>query len=148
MRARESVSARLDGELSELEAAGLDNHLRACAECSGFARELLALSAKLRAAPLEQPTIGVFAPAGRRPLFRLQTAAAAAAIVAVAAGSSFAVGRVVGVHGAPNGPSAATTSSTPDALSLRADVVSQHMLAMLRRPEPDGEVRIGRIIVL
>jgi predicted anti-sigma-YlaC factor YlaD len=147
MRARESVSARLDGELSELEAAGLDNHLRACAECSAFARELHALSAELCAAPLEQPKITVFAPARRRPLVRLQTAVAAAAIVAVAAGSSFAVGRVVGVHG---GPTATTVIGTAgaDFLSLQADSNAQHILAMRRRVEPSDSLRSGRVIAV
>jgi anti-sigma factor RsiW len=145
MRARESVSARLDGELSELEAAGLDDHLRGCVDCSAFARELHALGAELRAAPLERPEIEVFVPDRRRPLVRLQTAAAAAAIVAVAAGSSFAVGRVLGVHGAPHGPVAATTV-TADLLSLRADSVQQHILAMLPRLAPVST--LGRVIAL
>jgi len=132
MRARESVSARLDGELSELEAAGLDKHLHACAECSAFARELHALSAELCAAPLEQPKITVFAPARRRPLVRLQTAVAAAAIVAVAAGSSFTV----------------TGTAGADFLSLQADSNEQHILAMRRRLEPSDSLRSGRVIAV
>jgi anti-sigma factor RsiW len=143
-RARESVSCRLDGELSELEATRLDDHLRDCAECSAYARELHALSAELRAAPLEQPKITVFMPTRRRPRVRLQTAAAAAAIVAVVSGSSFAVGRALGPQAGP----AATASSSSDMLGLRADVLNQHMLAMVRRLEPGGELRFGRVIVL
>ncbi len=144
MRARESVSARLDGELSELEAAGLDDHLRGCVDCSAFARELHALGAQLRAAPLERPEIEVFVPARRRPLVRLQTAAAAAAIVAVAAGSSFAVGRVVGVHGASRGSAVGTVPA--DFLSLQADSTEQHILAMLPRLAPVST--LGRVIAL
>lgn len=140
-RARASVSARLDGELSELEAAGLDDHLRACAECSAFARELHALGSALRSASLEQPRIEVFATARRRPLVRLQTAAAAAAIVAVAAGSSYAVGRLTGVHGASPREAAPT-----DYLSLRADSVQQHLLAMLPRFAPTST--LDRVIAL
>jgi len=140
-RARESLSARLDGELSELEAAGLDDHLRACAECSAFARELHALGTALRAAPLEQPRIQVFASARRRPLVRLQTAAAAAAIVAVAAGSSFAVGRAIGVHGASH-----RRAATTEDLSLRADSVQQHILALLPRFAPTST--LDRVIAL
>jgi predicted anti-sigma-YlaC factor YlaD len=143
-RARESVSVRLDGELSELDGARLDDHLRECANCSAYARESHALTAQLRAASLEQPTVTVFVPARRRPLLRLQTAAAAAAIVAIAAGSSFAVGRAL----APQGRPAITTSSTSDVLGLRADVVNQHMLAMLRHLEPAPEARVGRVILL
>lgn len=147
MRARESVSARLDGELSELEAAGLDDHLRACAECSADARELHALSVELRAASLEQPQIEVFVPARRRPLVRLRTAAAAAAIVAVAAGSAFAVGGVVGVHG---GPAAITLTGAAgsDFLSIQADSNEQHILAMVRHLAPSEPLRVGGVIAV
>ncbi|HWX09627.1 MAG TPA: zf-HC2 domain-containing protein [Gaiellaceae bacterium] len=146
-RARESVSCRLDGELTELEAAGLDDHLRDCADCSAYARELQALATELRSAPLERPNITVFVATRRRPLVRLQTAAAAAAVVAIAAGSSFVIGRAVGVHGVAQPPSQATV--TADAFSLRADSTRQHVLAMLSsQPEPAGEVRVGRTIVL
>jgi hypothetical protein len=88
----------------------------------------------------------VFVPARRRPLVRLQTVAAAAAVVAVAAGSSFAVGRAVGVHDTSQSPSVRTV--TADAVSIRADSTRQHVLAMLRRSEPAGEVHVGRTIVL
>jgi predicted anti-sigma-YlaC factor YlaD len=146
MRARESVSARLDGELSELEAAGLDDHLRACADCSAFALELHALSSGLRAATLEQPRIAAFAPARRRPIVRLQTAAAAAAIVAVVAGSSFAVGRVVGIHGAGHGGLVGAVAA--DSLSVQADSTRQHVLAMLPRLAPVRTLRGGRLIAV
>src|SRR5882757_7711975 len=99
--ARESISAGLDGELSELEVAGLDKHLRDCAECTAFAAQLHALHSELCAAPLEQPQIQVFVPLfvpARRSLGRLRAAVAVAALVAVAGGSSFAAGRVVGAH--------------------------------------------------
>ena len=36
-RARESASARLDGELVELQAAQLEAHLRSCPECQAYA---------------------------------------------------------------------------------------------------------------
>jgi predicted anti-sigma-YlaC factor YlaD len=146
-RARESVSCRLDGELTELEAARLDDHLRECADCSAYARELHALATELRSAPLERPNFTVFVATRRRPLVRLQTMAAAAAVVAIAAGSSFAVGRAVGVHDTSPHPSQRTV--TADAFSLRADSTRQHVLAMLRHTEePAGEVHVGRTIVL
>lgn len=145
-RARESVSCRLDGELTELEAGRLDDHLRDCAECSAYARQLHAFATELRAAPLEQPNITVFVAARRRPLVRLQTVAAAAAVVAVSAGSSFAIGRAVGIHGSSSPPAKRTV--TADAVSLRADSTRQHVLAMLPSQEPAGERRIGQTIVL
>ena len=145
-RARESVSGRLDDELSELEAARLDDHLRDCDECRAYARDVDAIVAELRAAALEQPTITVFVSARRRPLARLQTAAAAAAIVAVAAGASFAGGRIWGIHGTTR--DAFVGVVTADVASLRADSAQQHLLAMLPRLRSARTLRIGRIVAL
>ena len=140
--AREAASALIDGELSELEAAHLDGHLRDCADCSAYARELGALAARLRAEPLERPALPIFTARRRsafaRPLGRLQVAAAAATIL-VATGSSFAVGQLVGSHG---GPPAATVGTTiADASSTR----QVELLGMLRRHGP-ARGEIGRVI--
>jgi predicted anti-sigma-YlaC factor YlaD len=140
-RAREAASARLDGELSELEVAVLDDHLRACTECSAFARELHALSSGLRGATLEQPQITVFTPARRRRLVPLRAATAAAAIVAVVTGSAFVVGRVIGVQGGAKVPT--LTGTVVDFLSVQADSNEQHLLAMVRQPEPRDSLRFG-----
>jgi predicted anti-sigma-YlaC factor YlaD len=144
--AREALSARLDGELSELEGAGLDGHLRACAECSAFARELQALSLGLHAAALEQPRIEIFVPLRRRPLAGLRTAAAAAAIVAVAAGSAFAVGGLVGNHGRPG--IAVTGIPGSDFLAVHTDSAEQHALAMARNLGPSEPLRVGGVIAV
>jgi predicted anti-sigma-YlaC factor YlaD len=145
-RARESVSCRLDGELSELEATRLDDHLRDCAECSAYARESHALAYRLRTSALEQPEVLVFVPVRRRPLVRLQTAAAAAAVMVVAAGSSFVVGRAVGIHGAGHGLPVAAVSA--DFLGVQADSTRQHVLAMLPRLAPSRTLRAGRAIAV
>ncbi len=154
--ARESVSAGLDGELSELEAAGLDKHLRDCAECSAFAIQLRALQSELCAAPLEQPQIQVFVPlfvpasrsiGRRRSLVRLRAAVAVAAMVAVAGGSSFAVGRVVGAHGGP-AETTLTRTAAVDFLSLQADSKEQHLRAMLQHLEPSDSLRVGSLIAV
>ena len=149
--ARESVSAGLDGELSELEAAGLERHLRDCAECSAFAIQLHALQAELCAAPLEQPQIQVFTPlfvpAARRSLVRVRAAVAVAAMVAVAGGSSFAVGRVVGAHGGP-AETTLTRTAAVDFLSLQADSKEQHLRAMLQHLEPSDSLRVGSLIAV
>jgi anti-sigma factor RsiW len=50
MRARESASAQLDGELPELEVAWLHGHLCACTECAAYAREIGAIVRAFRAA--------------------------------------------------------------------------------------------------
>jgi len=130
VQARESASARLDGELPELDGVRLDAHLRGCADCRAFAEQAAALAAELRAAPLERPEAPVFT--ARRRLtqaLRLQGAAAAVALVAVAAGSSFVLGRALGT-GVPR-PVAAVSAASPQ--NLDADSSQQHLLAMESR---------------
>src|SRR6266852_1754459 len=98
-QAREAASARLDCELSELEAVRLDVHLRACAECRAYADGIQTITAGLRAAPLERPEIRVIVP--RRRLIPVPAAAATAAAVLLTAvaGSSFAIGGMLGRQG-------------------------------------------------
>jgi predicted anti-sigma-YlaC factor YlaD len=137
-RARAEASAALDGELSELEAAQLDAHLRGCPECRAYAAEIGGLAARLRAEPLVEPALPAFVPRRRRPAARLQVAAAAVAIAA-AAGSSFAVGHAVGSH--EQAPSATTgETAVLDGRRPRSEVLS--MLRRLHRPET------GRVIAV
>jgi anti-sigma factor RsiW len=141
-RARESVSVQLDGELSELGSARLSAHLRECEACASYALELAALTTRLRMAPLEQPEVAVALPSRRRPA--LQLAAAGAAVVAAAA-SSLALGHA---FSSPGGRPATTSARTVDLPSLHADIVNQHVLAMLRHLPAAHEVRLGRIVML
>jgi len=145
MLARESASARLDGELSELESARFDAHLRRCADCSAYADEIGAIAARLRGAALERPGQQVVLPR-RRVLSgaRMQVAAAAAAVVvaAAAAVSSFTLGHAFTttrsmqrLHG---------TGATADLASLRADTTLQHLLAMGADLEPVPAARPGQ----
>ena len=143
LQAREAASARLDGELSELEAARLNAHLRDCAACSVYALELSAITESLRGADLEPPQLDLTLPR-RRALPGIRVAAAAAAVVAVGAASAFALG-----HGLGSGKGPATTiqASAPDLAGLRADIKNQHLFAMLRDTQPrHGVAQIGRII--
>ena len=99
-RAREGASARLDGELGQLDAARLEAHLAVCAECRAFAEQIAAATAQVRETPLEAAPAEVFV--ARRRSFvrpRVATAAAAAVLVAAAAGSSFLLGQPVGARG-------------------------------------------------
>ena len=137
MLARESASARLDGELSELESARLDAHLRGCADCRAYADEIGAVAVRLRAAALEQPGQQIVLPR-RRALSgaRMQAAAAAAAVLvaAAAAVSSFTLGHAfTTVH---RGQRLTGTGATGDLASLRADSAEQHLFAMLPRLAP------------
>jgi|SRR5581483_136662 len=115
--ARKAASLQLDGELSEVGSARLEAHLRECEACAGYARELAAITMRMRSAPLEQPALRV--PLRRARPARLGTAAAAAA--AVAAVLLVAVGVLGTGRTTPTSP--ATTVSAPgvppDALILR-----------------------------
>jgi len=85
-RARESISAQLDGELSELDGDRLELHLLVCRDCSAWAEEVQGATHWLREAPWEEPAVG-FAPSRR-----VRTRAAAPlALVAAAAASLVAV---------------------------------------------------------
>lgn len=85
-RARESISAQLDGELPELELEWQRGHLRICADCSAWADDVESATEWLREAPWETPAIG-FA----RPRVRRTKGTASAALVAAAAASVVAV---------------------------------------------------------
>jgi hypothetical protein len=79
----------LDGELSELERAGLDLHLDRCAECRFFHAEAAAATQLLRAAPAEEMSVPIALPPTRRLSgARVLQAGAAAAAVALVAGLS------------------------------------------------------------
>jgi predicted anti-sigma-YlaC factor YlaD len=99
-RAREGASARLDGELGQLDQARLEAHLALCAECREFAAGISAAAGRMRETPLEAAPAGLFTPHRRhvaRP--RFAAAAAAALVVAAAAGSSFLIGQKMGARG-------------------------------------------------
>jgi hypothetical protein len=81
-RAREWVSLRVDGQLSEFEEMLLDAHLDRCAECQTVAVAVTGLTAALRAAPLEEPAFAFRAPRRDRTRVALR-AVSAAAVVAV-----------------------------------------------------------------
>jgi predicted anti-sigma-YlaC factor YlaD len=82
--AREHISLHLDGELSEFEQVALDGHLRQCAGCREYGASIADVSARLRSAPLEQPTFPVVLPHRARIRISLGAAQAAAAAVVVA----------------------------------------------------------------
>ncbi len=57
-RARQSISARVDGELDECRTAALDAHLAGCATCRAFASNVEGLAAKLDAFDAPEPRWG------------------------------------------------------------------------------------------
>jgi predicted anti-sigma-YlaC factor YlaD len=146
MRAREAASARLDDELTELDVLRLEAHLRRCPACREFAADAAALTAELRRAPLERPAAAVFQPRRRTRVSALRVQAAAAAVVALAATGSLALGRLAAGGGGPR-----FTSSSPvgDLSSARQDAVEQRLLALLPGPRRSRMlVRNGPVVPL
>jgi len=140
-RARESASARLDGELAELQAAQLEAHLRSCPDCRAYAAGIEVITRELRASPLMEPVVGVFVPQRRRRTGVVPAAAAAAIVVAVA-GSSFAIGGLFGRQGSRL-PPAATTSSV-----ALAGPIDQLVLSAVRSQKPAPFRVSSRIIAV
>jgi predicted anti-sigma-YlaC factor YlaD len=91
-RARESVSAQLDGELSMHELDHLENHLLICPECSAWAEQIRGLTARLRETTLEVPAER-FGLSRRRAGLRVGSAVAVASAAALVATMFFAPGR-------------------------------------------------------
>jgi predicted anti-sigma-YlaC factor YlaD len=85
-RVRESISAQLDGELSEHELDSLEMHVSVCPACSAWAEEVQDLTRRLREAQPAEPAIGFALPRRRR-----TRASAPVALVAAAAASLVAV---------------------------------------------------------
>jgi anti-sigma factor RsiW len=92
-RARESVSAELDGELPELELEWQRAHLRVCPACSAWAERVQETTRWLREAPLEEPIEAAWTSLPRRrrawrvsPAVAVTSAAALAASVVVGLG--------------------------------------------------------------
>jgi hypothetical protein len=135
-QAREAVSLRLDGELSELGSTRLAKHLRRCEVCSAYAGELAAIAGRLRSAPLEHPAPQVLVHAGTSRVRAATVGAAAAAMVA---------GLAVSVSGLIHLPSSTAPESTlsAPALALSPDSGILHQAALLGAAERDGASRVG-----
>jgi predicted anti-sigma-YlaC factor YlaD len=135
-QAREAVSLKLDGELSELGSTRLAKHLRRCEACSAYATELEAIADQLRSAPLEQPARQVLV---HRSVSALRIATVAAGAAAVVSGLALTVGSLL------NGPRAGSTESTlsAPALSLGPDVQILRQLSPLGVAERERSNRAG-----
>ena len=136
-RARQWVSAELDGRLSEFEQALLDGHLRDCAACAEFRSSVSRFTQELRAAPLErleQPIAITYA--RRRFSLRFAPAAVAAlAVMAVGLGSMLASSIVHPGSEVSQAPSSSTApplspTSGPINRSAREGLSRQELLAV------------------
>jgi hypothetical protein len=129
MRAREAVSVRLDGELCELDAVRLDQHLNGCADCSRFAADAARTAQVLREAPLVSAPLAPFVARRRYPVRVPFAAAAAVVLISATSGSLFFVGRFLGGSSAGRMPPAVTAPRQPGGLEI-GDI------AMLRNVGP------------
>ena len=138
--AREAVSARLDGELAELESLRLDPHLRACA---GLLRPSLGhrrpRRVAIRDAALEQPAARMFTPAAPRRLGGGSARSRSAAALALAAAAVLALvfaGRALGAQSARR-----SQPATPQAPGRIVDPAARARPGCgdaRRRPAPGG----------
>lgn len=87
--ARQAVSLRLDGELSEFEFALLEAHLAKCADCRAFEADVAPITAAVRSTALEPVETPFELPSRRGGVARMRvlSAVAAVAVVAVSLGT-------------------------------------------------------------
>ena len=141
-RARQWVSLRLDGELSELEALMLARHVAECGACREWQAGVEGAAALLRDAPLEAPSRPFTLPRGRE--FPLRYRLALAGVAAAAA-----LGSIVG--GALDSPAGPAPAPSPEFSLLRGGPLqarrparppSQPAVPVTPRPErpPEGAV--------
>jgi anti-sigma factor RsiW len=104
-RARESVSAQLDGELPELELDRLETHLLICPACTAWAEEVRDVTWRLREVGLEEPAGRFVLPRLRRGL-RVSSAVAVASAAAVVATVFVAPGQTGSLSSRQSGPQA------------------------------------------
>ena len=134
-RARAWASLRLDDELSQLESALLDAHLRACASCRAFAAQIAASTAAVRGAGLVALPHPVLMPVRRRRAHRgvAGAVAAAAMLAASAAGAIFGVQHFTSHAGAVP-PTAMIASGNEQTNILRS--LRRAQLIAIARPVP------------
>ena len=130
-RAREWVSLRVDGELSEFEGALLAVHLDRCDSCCGFALDVGVFTEELRRQPLEPVGFTVALPRPRRARVQVRLGhLTAAAVVTAAVGlSTLAVTQHVGVPTRANGLNVPVATQPDDAVgdvgARRAQLLSK-----------------------
>jgi predicted anti-sigma-YlaC factor YlaD len=122
-RTRTLGSARLDGQLTELEQAELDRHLRECADCRQLVAAMAEMTDVVRTAPLEAapaPVLAAPTPAPAARAFSRRRRVGSLAGVAAAAAVAAALGAAVATPWHRASPRPATTS--PVVIAQRFDV--------------------------
>jgi len=141
-RARTWASLRLDGELSEIEAALLDAHLRRCAACATVVAGVEAATRAIRATALEPSVRPTWVPQVRtrgslRAFYAAAASVVALAAAAMAAGSLGAL-HVVAQGGAP--PKLVHVSAVAGGMSEDVQLLAHVRVLRNERPVP------GRIV--
>jgi predicted anti-sigma-YlaC factor YlaD len=126
-RARAWVSLRLDDEISELEEALLEAHLRTCPACREFEDTVRGAVLMLRAQPLERVEHPVAVVGRRRLRVRTGSVARVAAVVAAVVG----VTAVISTQAA-KGPTARTPAQAPAVTSNDQDLAQLRALRVLQ----------------
>jgi predicted anti-sigma-YlaC factor YlaD len=121
-RARAWVSLRLDDEISELEDALLEAHLRRCASCREYEESVRGAVVVLRAQPLEEIDHAVVVAGRRRLHVRVGAVASVAAVAAAVVGVTTVVSTQAWKTPSTHSPAplpAAVTSDDQDLKQLR-----------------------------
>jgi predicted anti-sigma-YlaC factor YlaD len=131
-RTRASVSAALDGELSELESLRVRTHLNGCDVCREFEASAQFSTTALRAAPLEPLTRPIALPSRRKRALGVRVpSAAAAAVLMVAFGGVFET-----LHGGAAKPSTVAFDNRQDMLSIaKRQKQAEYQLLLARRAQ-------------
>ena len=138
VRAREHISLRLDGELSEFERALLGAHLARCEACRRFEGDVRAVTERLRAEPLEPLSRPIVIVPRRRIAGArvLPGAAAAAAVLAVG------IGAVLGL--ANSTPSGVIAGNAPAVTGFPVDGNNTLLRAVrVKQMRPPAPIRHG-----
>ena len=129
---RASISAALDGELSELESLGVRAHLDGCDICREFEASAQFATTALRMTPLEPLTRPLTLPSRRRRALRVRVpSAAAAAVLMVAFGGVFE-----SLQGGAAKPSAIAFDNRQDMSAIaNRQKQAEHQLLLARRAQ-------------
>jgi predicted anti-sigma-YlaC factor YlaD len=113
-RAREWVSLRLDDEISELEDALLEAHLRRCGACREYEANVRGAVLSLRTRPLERMDQPIVISGRHRALLRPASVARVAAVVAAVVGVTTVLSTQAAKGPASHGSNRVPVASVPD----------------------------------
>ena len=134
---RGSISAEIDGELSEFESILLQGHLDRCDSCRMFKADAERLATALRTAPVEPLSKPITVPSRRRRVLplRMPAAVSAAAVLMIAFGGVFESLHSGSAIRAPRAPAAAFDRRQDYGAMLRRQLAANYAQLSLRRAQ-------------